>query len=270
MTELWKYPRTRHLQGSRMQAGDEDLADYPFEDIRGAFATLEEKVDGANCGISFDAQGTLRLQSRGHYLSGGPQERQFDLFKAWAGCFAAQLYELLGTDLIMYGEWLYAKHTVYYDQLPHYFMEFDIYDKVQGRFFSTEKRRALIKEAGADFICSVPVLWQGILAEPEDVTAHLGPSLFRSDRWEEALRTYCLAHGMDWELAKKQTDGSCLMEGIYIKIEEGDYVTDRLKYVRSSFLSRILSSESHWKDRPIVPNQLCGQADLFGERGKER
>ncbi len=41
----------------------------------------------------------------------------------------SQLYELLKDRYIMYGEWLYAKHTVFYDNLTHYFMEFDIYDK---------------------------------------------------------------------------------------------------------------------------------------------
>ena len=41
---------------------------------------------------------------------------------------------------------------------------------------------------------------------------------------------------MDFEKAMPQTDLSGIMEGIYIKVEEGDYVTDRLKYVRRSFL----------------------------------
>ena len=44
----------------------------------------------------------------------------------------------------MYGEWLYAKHTVYYDALPHYFLEFDIYDKEQAIFLSTKKRKELL------------------------------------------------------------------------------------------------------------------------------
>ena len=37
----------------------------------------------------------------------------------------------LGGWSIPYGEWLYAKHSVHYRKLPHYFFEFDIYDKVQ-------------------------------------------------------------------------------------------------------------------------------------------
>ena len=33
-------------------------------------------------------------------------------------------------------------------------------------------------------------------------------------------------------------------------------MTERLKFVRASFMQCLLSSDSHWIDRPIVPNQL--------------
>ena len=117
MEQIYKYPRTRHLEGSRKQSGDEDLKSIPFCEIEGKYLVLEEKVDGANCGISFGSDGKMYLQSRGHFLNGGYGERQFDLFKLWAGCFEAQLHQLLGNRYIMYGEWLYAKHTVFYDNL---------------------------------------------------------------------------------------------------------------------------------------------------------
>jgi hypothetical protein len=81
---LLKYPRTPHLQGSRLQPGDADLAAVAFPEIAGRYLVLEEKLDGANSAISFDTDGALRLQSRGHYLTGGPRERQFGPMKAWA------------------------------------------------------------------------------------------------------------------------------------------------------------------------------------------
>ena len=65
------------------------------------------------------------------------------------------------------------------------------------------------------------------------------------------------------EMAIQQTDLSEIMEGIYIKVEEGDYVIDRLKYVRASFLNTILDSESHWVNRPIVANRLADGVNLF-------
>lgn len=59
----------------------------------------------------------------------------------------------------MYGEWLYAKHTVYYDELTHYFMEFDLFDREKNAFLSTKKRRELL--SGYPFIVSVLVLFEG-------------------------------------------------------------------------------------------------------------
>lgn len=45
---LKKYPRTPHLEGFRLQPGDEDLSQIPFSSIRGKHPVAEEKVDGAN------------------------------------------------------------------------------------------------------------------------------------------------------------------------------------------------------------------------------
>ena len=61
----------------------------------------------------------------------------------------------------------------------------------------------------------------------------------------------------------RQTDLTGIMEGIYIKVEDGDYVTDRLKFVRGSFLNTILDSESHWLKRPMIVNCLADGVDLF-------
>lgn len=68
---------------------------------------------------------------------------------------------------------------------------------------------------------------------------------------------------MAYEIAKKQTDASDLMEGLYIKVESENEVIDRFKYVRNSFLNTILDSETHWINRPIIPNKLKEGLDLF-------
>jgi hypothetical protein len=58
------------------------------------------------------------------------------------------------------------------------------------------------------------------------------------------------------------------MEGLYIKVESDGVVHDRLKFVRADFVTRIVQSETHWQDRPIVPNQLAAGVDLFArEKG---
>ncbi len=261
MEQIYKYPRTRHLEGSREQLGDEDLKCVKYDEIRGKYLVLEEKVDGANCGVSFSGDGKMFLQSRGHFLNGGYGERQFDLFKLWAGCIEDRLRRVLGDRYVMYGEWLYAKHTVFYDRLPHYFMEFDIFDKKEERFFSTEKRREFLSEV--PFIRSVRVLTEGYCEELGPIEKWIGPSLFISGDAERSFRAQCQKGRADVGLAVRQTDLTGIMEGIYIKVEEGDYVTDRLKFVRGSFLNTILDSESHWVNRPIVANCLADGVDLF-------
>lgn len=259
--QIYKYPRTRHLEGSRLQTGDEDLSQVPFKDIFGKYIVIEEKVDGANAAISFADNGELLLQSRGHYLTGGYRERHFDLFKQWACVHQNEFFKVLGTRYIMYGEWLYAKHSVYYDALPHYFMEFDIYDKQEKVFLSTKNRALLLKDLP---IVSVKVLKEGKFNNELDILKYLGNSNFITNNHLDNLCLECDKIGVDKERCLKETDNSMLMEGLYIKVEENGIVVDRLKYVRYGFLQTVVESGTHWLDRPIIPNKLDKDInDLF-------
>ena len=47
MEQIYKYPRTHHLEGSRLQPGDEDLNSVPFSAIKDQYVVVEEKVDGS-------------------------------------------------------------------------------------------------------------------------------------------------------------------------------------------------------------------------------
>lgn len=252
-TLLIKYPRTPHIEGSRLQPGDEDLSQIPFRVIRGKHLVVEEKVDGANTAVSFSPDGAMLLQSRGHFLEGGFRERHYALFKQWANAHKNSLYAVLGSRYIMYGEWLYAKHTVYYDALPHYFLEFDLFDRESGRYLDTPSRHSLLKDLP---VCSVPVLGEGTFQSMEDLLTLLGRSNFISESHLQNLRTESEQLGLDPERQLRETDNSDLMEGLYLKVEENGAVTDRMKYVRASFLQTVDASETHWLERPIVPNLL--------------
>jgi ATP-dependent RNA circularization protein (DNA/RNA ligase family) len=261
MDGIRKYPRTRHILDSRLQPGDEDLSAATFEAIAGRHLVIEEKIDGANAAISFSADGQLLLQSRGHYLTGGPRERHFALFKAWAHAIEPELRPVLGSRYIVYGEWLYAKHTIFYDALPHYFLEFDVLDRETGAFLSTPMRRKLL--AGLP-LAAVPVLHEGKIASPAALKALIAPSLYKSARWREVLAAAVEAGGHRAAYVDKQTDISDLAEGLYIKVEENGSVTDRFKYVRHDFLTAVLDSASHWQSRPILPNQLRLGVTILG------
>jgi len=230
MNAIVKFPRTPHLEGSRAQAGDEDVPIVRPRDLRGLPLVIEEKVDGANSGISFEENQKLILQCRGHVLSGGPRERQFDLFKRWANHHRDALWNILGNRFVMYGEWLYARHTIRYDQLPHYFLEFDLLDRINGEFLSTDRRREVL---GSIPVVSVPVLGRGSI------------------------------NRLDGFLGRSQCASAELMEGLYIKWEEDGTVKGRYKFVRNTFLQAVEDEGIHWMDRPIEPNSLRKGVDLF-------
>lgn len=258
MDRILKYPRTPHLQGSRWQPGDEDLEGVPLSHLDGRWVVVEEKLDGANCALSFDDRGELRLQSRGHFLTGGPRERHFALLKSWAQTHRSALFEVLGMRYQMFGEWLYAKHTIFYDQLPHYFLEFDIWDRERESFLDTVSRHRLL---GGSPVRSVPVLHQGEL--PKDLNGWVRPSLYKSKNCRERLRQHSQQLGLDGQRVEEETDPSPLSEGLYLKWEADGQVAGRYKFVRASFLTAVVDSESHWQDRPILPNLLAEGCQLF-------
>lgn len=253
-----KYPRTPHIQGSRLQLGDEDLRQRSFSDIAGRHVVLEEKIDGANSAISFTADGELRLQSRGHFLTGGYRERHYDLMKQWGAVHKDSLYEVLGCRYVMYGEWMYAKYSIYYDLLPHYFMEFDVLDREQGKFLDTPSRHKLLNNLP---ICSVPILATGTFNSTEEILKYLGDSIYISAQHMEHLREDSERLGLDADRVCRETDSSRAMEGIYIKVEENGVVVDRMKYVRASFFQTVEESQINWFDRPIIPNRITKNID---------
>jgi hypothetical protein len=261
MNSIFKYPRTQHLAGSRKQSGDEDLDAMAIEPLWGSYWVVEEKMDGANCAISFSDDGELLLQSRGHYLTGGPAERHFDLFKSWAAMRVPALKQVLGQRYVLYGEWLFAKHTCFYDRLPHYFMEFDVLDKESGIFLSTKARRELLEPL--PFIVSVKVLFEGIFTRKHDLDSWVTHSHFISDQHFLTLRQVAQYKGLRAEQVEMETDPSVKMEGLYIKHESETEVLGRYKYVRADFLQRLMASNSHWQSRPIIPNQLAQDVDIF-------
>ena len=262
--DIKKYPRTPHIEGSRLQPGDEDLSQVRFSDIAGRHIVIEEKCDGANSAISFTGEGELLLQSRGHYLTGGYRERHYNLMKQWANVHKDIFYQVLGSRYIMYGEWMYAKHTVFYDKLPHYFLEFDIYDREENIFLDTPSRKQLTAQMP---IVSVPVLGEGVYRSCEEVLKYLGPSKYISSEHRTCLCNLAQKLGLDAERQCRETDASTFMEGLYIKVEEKGQVVERLKYVRASFLQTVDVSETHWLERPIIPNQLAvSMQELFEEK----
>ena len=160
--DLFKFPRTKHLfdaGGSGvsrddllMDAGEEKK--FYSQPGRGQqqLVAIEEKVDGANLGISIDTDMNLCVQNRSHFIN-SKTHKQFSSLDAWLSDNSASLYEILQPGQhVLFGEWLYAKHSIHYTRLPGYFMAFDIYDRVVGKFFSWRERNRRLEGSGIPIV----------------------------------------------------------------------------------------------------------------------
>ena len=236
-----KYPRTPHLFGSTGTDDDRHLSRRESQAfICDPSLIVEEKLDGTNVGIHFTRQGRMVLQCRGHEIQAG-MHPQYDLFKQWTVAMRPVLEAILENRHILFGEWLYAKHSVQYWNLPHYFFEFDIYDKEAGRFVDLKTRLAILKGTG---IHTVPVIHRGAL------TAEQLPQLIQASAFDS--------------LFENPTTGQPdrLMEGLYLRTEANGTVTGRAKFVRIEFVEKVKQSE-HWQHRTMVPNLLAKGADIW-------
>ena len=289
MNEIHKYPRTRHLETSKLQDGDEDLQVVPFSEVKGLRLIVEEKIDGSQIGISFNPTDlSMLLQSRGHYLNGGPREKEFTIFKQWAATHERTLLECLEDRYILYLENMFAKHTEFYDLLPHFMMEYDILDTAEGTWtdaynnehpgtwLSTERRRDMLSGLP---VVSVPVIYDGTVKSISQMWGFIGNSAFKSAGFWEVFLKHFPQYDPDSERALRGTDDSRIMEGLYIKVEEEGKVVDRYKIVRPGFTQMVADSDDHWHDRPIIPNILAPGIDIYdaemkicqcGQPGEER
>ena len=260
MSALVRYPGTPHLEGSGEAPGRR--AATPFAALGPHVRTWEEKVDGDHCGIGFDPwDGAMFLQAHGREVAPGAEPR-FATLEAWAGHHAGRLRDALGRRYVVFGDWCEFKHTAFYDALPHLFLEYDVHDRETGAWLSTWARERLL--AGLP-LAPVPVLSSGPPADAAAarLLAEGEPSRLRTPRWREALAAAAAASGVDTGEALAHTDPSAAGEGLYLKVEDGDAVVSRHKFVRAGFLSALRGSGSHWSGRRRLRNGLADGVDPF-------
>lgn len=239
--DFTKYPRTPHLFGSKGTDDDKHMGEAESKAfIADESLIVEEKIDGTNVGIHFTDSGELVLQCRGHLITEG-MHPQYDLFKQWTTAKRHVLEEMLANRWILFGEWVYARHSVHYRKLTHYFYEFDVYDKEQKVFLDLEGRLGLLEGTG---IQTVPVIHTGKVVR-DDLEDLIGPSRFDS-HFENP--------------ATNRPDN--LMEGLYLRTELNGVVTGRAKFVRPEFVEKIKQS-THWQHQQMVPNLLADDVDIW-------
>jgi hypothetical protein len=220
--DFFKFPTTPHLTlpGAFDIREDKVMSESQRNEFLGNDLIVEEKVDGANLGISFDSDGNSRIQNRGSYLS-LPGEGQWKKLGDWLTSRTDIFFERLTDRYIFFGEWCYARHSVFYDRLPDWFLGFDLYDKQVGRFLSAGRRD--------DFLQSMPIAQVPTIAQ---------------GRFDFMDLEKLLSHSKI---------GDQPAEGIYLRFDQGGWLAQRAKLVQPSFIQ---SMEGHWSRSIIKPNRL--------------
>ena len=108
MDDFFKFPSTPYLvapEGVQLRE-DKVLSESECAAFLRQVLPVEEKIDGANLGISFTAAGEIRLQNRGSYLR-LPEPGQWKKLDAWLLPRTETLYKQLA-DRYMLG----AMHSI--------------------------------------------------------------------------------------------------------------------------------------------------------------
>ena len=228
MSQFFRFPRTPHLAwlGDILPRDDKLLSASEARALLAEDVAVEEKLDGANLGMSVGTDEKLRAQNRGQYVS-PTALGQFKNLTHWMDLHEQALADALGTNLILFGEWCAARHSLHYDNLPDWFLVFDVFDRSVSRFWSTSRRNSLACKLGLPV---VPTLLQG--------TTSL-----------QTLKSLVESTSSQF--------GRGPVEGIVIRKETSDWLTMRAKLVRPEFVQEI---GEHWRRRSIEWNQLHRQA----------
>lgn len=170
-----KYPRTFHFQFSPEVHDDDKVIHmrYLGNFLQDA-VVITEKLDGGNTCL----KGHQGVFARSHDLPA--KEPWFDYLK---GRYYA-LMDKLHPDLWIFGENMYAIHSIEYSALDDYFYVFAVYDAAQGQWYTWDAVEAEAKRLGFG---TVPVLYRGTVESMAFVNRWMDreikkPSRFGGDR----------------------------------------------------------------------------------------
>jgi hypothetical protein len=230
-----KFPRTRHVANLGAATRD-DLVMTPAE-VQHTFLNrelfIEEKVDGANLGFCIRNH-QLRAQNRSHYVTSA-YHPQFKHLDKWMHKHADELWQILDASdrYILYGEWLYARHSIKYSKLKDWFIVFDMFDRLTGKFWSRTRLENHLKQFSFSL---VPLLFRGSMASV--------------DQLRDLVQTKSVFY-----------DG--IVEGVYVRTCDELWLVERGKIVRSDFIS----GNEFWSKGGVEPNTLL-KPDSSSSRGK--
>ncbi|MEI8270096.1 MAG: RNA ligase family protein [bacterium] len=222
-----KYPRTFNLPFSQSDSSD----DVWFENtsfFEGKEIVMLEKADGECTSIYPDGYVHARSIDTDHHPS-----------RTWIKKFAAQFAHDIPKKMRICGENVFAYHSIFYTELPSYFLTFGIYEL--DKCLSWDETEELCSLLGLE---TVPLIYRGIWDE----------KLIR-EKWngKGAYPTY----GSSIINPKYPKDFKpCLAEGYVIRLVDSFDISQFQKSVGKYVRKNHVSTSVHWMSEKVVPNLL--------------
>jgi ATP-dependent RNA circularization protein (DNA/RNA ligase family) len=214
-----KYEKTYRILIPEINVkGKFDLSKQQTTDLLNGEVVVEEKMDGANVGIIRHKKG-FHLQKRGSLMGQGEHE-QFGFFYNWAYRQNYEKLTKLPMHYLVYGELVYATHTIYYDRLPDFFLAFDIFTGQKG--LNYEDRNTFCRDYGFH---QVPLIAKG---------GFLKTDLFNL-------------------IPNKSVYGEVAEEIVVKRYRKNEYL--RGKIVKAEFIKQLDESD-HWMNSNVKRNKL--------------
>lgn len=214
-TSRVKYSRTPHLPWS-LGLTEDDRVLRSLSAFEGRRVIVTQKMDGENSSLYSDGLHARSVDSRNH-----PSRN-------WLKNFHAQIQGDIPENWRICGENLFAKHSIWYDQLSSYFMGFSVWNE-KNVCLSWDETLEWFKLLGIE---PVPVMYDGVFDE----------TLIRK-LW-------------DPKRAEKE-------EGYVVRVADAftyaQFKTHVGKFVRENHVQ----TTKHWMlGQAVEPNQLVGQTAL--------
>lgn len=254
---LFKYPKTQHILGSK----ECDVSLFPkkfqfkyptLEDLKEeGDIIIEEKMDGMGIGLLYK-NSIAHVQFRNHLFTQEDCPKNFKNIFTWIAQ-QTELPQLLKENKILFGEWMEHKHCVFYDALPSYFIEYDIFDLDKEVFWDTQSRKNILTQYNFNNynkLTSAHVIHQNGLKSINELVHLLSikTGFGKSSLCEKVFVK-------EFNHLKSETLYDPYPEGFYIKTEKDGIVIGRYKFIRKSFMDKVLNNK-HWNNGSSIKNKL--------------
>lgn len=270
---LIKFPRTRHLfnlgSASRddLVMTDSEAKDFlnvnlqinknqeNEENEEDEYIIIDEKIDGCSIGISINENNEFIVQNRSNFINSG-YHPQFGLLDNWLYEHEDELKNIIRPNQdILFGEWVYAKHSISYNKLPDYFIAYDLYDAKNEEFID---RKLLIEKLSNIYliriIASIPRLSNYLISSLTNSSSNSNASFSSNSNFND---NFILDKRNLLTLINNEQSiyYNGPIEGLYLRKCKNGKTIARCKLVRKDFKC----GNENWNKTIIIKNQLVSQ-----------